>query len=369
MLPSVPKSFGRLSEAYLSCYLAAIGKTNPLGLEAKQSYALVLVDGLGVANIRAAAAHAGYLNSKLVSSKTLFAGFPTTTSSALTSLSTGVANGAHGILGYRVYDRDLGRAVNFLNDLGTAPLESRRYQPLETISERAENEGLRTITIGKTEYQESGFTQATMPQALYLAADELEQRFELALRELKTPGSLVYLYVPELDQLAHRFGSNSNAWLQKIEQLDSLLRNFSSRLPKLAGAVVTADHGIIDVDRSGHIYLDEFESLEDIEMVGGDPRVPFLYFAKTDDLSQKKTLLERDFGAVAEVATVSELVGSGWLSPLSAPAQKVAPDFVLLPKIEQVFYHRGFAKAKSLEMIGQHGGMLKAEWEVPLIRL
>jgi hypothetical protein len=32
-----------------------------------------------------------------------------------------------------------------------------------------------------------------------------------------------------------------------------------------------------------------------------------------------------------------------------------------------VIYHRDFAKPKSLEMIGQHGGMTKSEWEVPLI--
>jgi hypothetical protein len=32
-----------------------------------------------------------------------------------------------------------------------------------------------------------------------------------------------------------------------------------------------------------------------------------------------------------------------------------------------VVYHRGFAKQKSLEMIGQHGGMTKAEWEIPLL--
>jgi predicted AlkP superfamily pyrophosphatase or phosphodiesterase len=369
MLPSVPKSFGRLSEAYLSCYLAVTGKINPLGLDAKQSYALILVDGMGVANIRSAGAHAGFLNSKLVSAKTLFAGFPTTTSSALTSLATAVPNGEHGILGYRVYDREQARAINFLNDLGPAPLESRRYQPLQTVSERASDESIRTVTIGRAEYQASGFTQATMPESQYLSADQIEERFDLAIAELRTPGTLVYLYVPELDQLAHRFGSKSQNWLERIEQLDSILRDFSSRLPKSAAAVVTADHGIIDIEQTGQIYLDEFESMREIQMVGGDPRVPFLYFPVGTDLSDKRVELEKDFGSVAEVAAIAELVNSGWLAKLSATAQAVAPDLVLVPKREQVFYHRGFAKSKSLEMIGQHGGMLKAEWEVPLIRL
>ena len=89
MLPSVPNSFGRLSEAYLSAFLALDGKPNPLSLPAKQSYLVILVDGLGVANIKSAGGHAGFLNQKLSTSKSLFSGFPTTTATSLASFSTG----------------------------------------------------------------------------------------------------------------------------------------------------------------------------------------------------------------------------------------------------------------------------------------
>ena len=63
----------------------------------------------------------------------------------------------------------------------------------------------------------------------------------------------------------------------------------------------------------------------------------------------------------------AELVDAGWYQPLSESAKAVAPDFVLLPKSDRVVYHREFAKVKSMSMIGQHGGMSKAEWEVPLL--
>ena len=367
MLPSAPKSFGRLSEAYLSAFLALRGD-NPLNLPVKQSYAVILIDGLGVQNIKDAAGHAPFLNQKLRTSKSLFSGFPSTTATSLASFATGVQNGTHGLLGYRVYDRRKSKPINFLNDLG-AEFDPRTYQNLETISEQAKSQGFRVCTIGPKEYERSGFTLATMPASDYIAEDSIADRFRAASRQLQIPGSLIYLYIPELDQLAHRFGVASTNWLNQVEMVDSQLRSFASSLTKATGAVVTADHGVIDVDESRHIYLEEFESLSDLLAIGGDPRVAFLYFENGIDLGLKRKQIERELGTLCDVTTIDELVVSGWLAEQSEDSKALAPDLVLLPTANRVCYHRKFAKAKSLKMIGQHGGMSKAEWEIPLIIL
>jgi hypothetical protein len=368
MLPSVPNSFGRLSEAYLSAFLALEGKSNPLSLASKQSYAVILVDGLGVANIKAAGAHAGFLNQKLANSKSLFSGFPTTTATSLASLATGKQSGQHAFIGYRVFDLEISRAINLLNDLG-ADLPPRKYQDIETISEQGAALGKRMLTVGPAEYEASGFTQATMPASKYLPAKSFEDRFEIARSELAKPGTLIYLYIPELDQLAHRFGTNSQKWLNTIEELDSVIGRFAKLLPKSAGAILTADHGVIDVPKTSHVYLDEYESMQDLLMIGGDPRVGFAYFDPRVDLKLKRASVEAELGSMVDLASVQELVDAGWYQPLSASAENLAPDLVLLPKADRVIYHRDFAKAKSLEMVGQHGGMSKAEWEVPLLVL
>ena len=366
MLPSVPNSFGRLSEAYLSALLALDGKPNPLTLPARQSYAVILVDGLGVANIKAAGGHAGFLNQKLNHSKSLFSGFPTTTATSLASFATGKESGEHAFIGYRVYDRTISKAINLLNDLGHE-FPPRKYQDIQTISEQAVALQKNVVTVGPGEYADSGFTHATMPAAKYLAAKTIEERFEIARSEIAKPGSLVYLYIPELDQLAHRFGTQSQTWLNTIETLDSTLLSFTKSLPRESGAILTADHGVIDVPQTSHVYLEGHESLEDILMIGGDPRVSFLYFEPGIDLVAKRQNIESEIGAQVDVVTVQDLVESGWYQPLSAASSRVAPDLVLLPKGNRVVYHRGFAKVKSLAMIGQHGGMSKAEWEVPLL--
>lgn len=366
MLPRRPKTVGRLSEVFLSAYLATLGRSSSLNFPIKKSYFVVLVDGLGVANIKSAAAYARNLNHKLSSSKSIYSGFPSTTASSLASFATGKDNGEHGFLGYRVFDRELDRPINLLNDLGGS-LDPRVYQDQETVSELAIREGLKVNVIGPAEYESSGFTQATMPGAKYLSAKNIGARFETALEVARGGASLTYLYVPELDQLAHRFGTSSNIWLEKLEELDSEITEFARLLPKTAGLVVTADHGVIDVPRSDHIYLDEFASLDDLLMMGGDPRVGFLYFPADCDLEQKRVQIEEQLGPSCYVTDVAELVEAGWIAPLGAAAKKLEPDFFLIPKGNKVLYHRKFAKSKSLEMIGQHGGWSKQEWEIPLL--
>jgi hypothetical protein len=366
MLPSVPKSLGRLSEVYLSAYLALSSSNNPLQLPKKKSYLVILVDGLGASNIRSAGGHAGFLNQRMKSSKMLFSGFPATTTSSLTSLATGKDNGSHAVLGHRVFDRGLVQNINFLNDLG-GDLDPRRYQDLETVSEQAAKDGVHISTIGPAEYEGSGFTMATMPNAKYISAASFQDRFASARKTLANSNSLTYLYFPELDQLAHRFGSNSTKWLEAIEELDSELAKFAKSLTSTSGVVLTADHGVIDVTAERHVYLDQYECFDDLEQIGGDPRVGFLYFPESVDLETKIAQITEAIGNLSDVVTIDELVLSGWLASLSEQARRVAPDLVLLPKSDRVIYHRGFAKPRSLLMIGQHGGMTQAEWEVPLI--
>jgi hypothetical protein len=102
-------------------------------------------------------------------------------------------------------------------------------------------------------------------------------------------------------------------------------------------------------------------------MIGGDPRVGFLYFDTGIDLVAKREALQAELGSLIEVVTIQDLVAAGWYQPLSESAKRLAPDLILLPKGDRVVYHREFARVKSMSMIGQHGGMSKAEWEVPLL--
>jgi predicted AlkP superfamily pyrophosphatase or phosphodiesterase len=206
-----------------------------------------------------------------------------------------------------------------------------------------------------------------MRGARYVPAKTFEQRMQAAKTILKSNSkSLIYLYVPELDQRAHAYGSKSGEWVEKLEDLDLAMRQLTDYLPNNCGVLLTADHGIVDVSHDRQIYLDEIE-LPRLISVGGDPRVLFLYF---DGDVQESTinLLATFLGKRAFVATKDAIIEAGWYGQTTDTARGRMPDLFLIANGETALYHRDFAKPKSLKMIGQHGALSDDELLVPLLK-
>lgn len=371
MLPSAPKSFGRLTEVLTSAVAAVGGRgRNSLGLRRSKKAVVILVDGLGVANIQYQPGHAPFLNVHLSKANSISCTFPSTTAASITSLATGAAPGVHSVIGYQVFDRSTSQPVNLLTGWSDSFPPSK--QSIETISESCSDEAIDFVFCGPAEYENSGFTRATMRSARYLAAKTIEDRFVAVGRELAKPGPMVaYLYVPELDQTAHALGSRSNQWLTKLEELDGIVKRFTEKLPSRVGCLLTADHGIVDVAPDNHIFLDLVE-LQGLDFVGGDPRVAFLYFSQdlnTAVFTQNRSVLEDLLADRAYVATKEEVIAAGWYGPeQSHDALLLMPDLFVIARADVALYHRKFAKAKSLQMVGQHGSISPQEMKIPLLR-
>jgi len=366
MLPAVPKSLGRLSDVFISALGSITGKNNRLGLAKVNSACVIVVDGLGSANLRHRAGHAPFLAKQLSADGSIMCGFPSTTVTSLTSFATGVRAGEHGLVGYQIFDRANSKTMNLLTGIANAE-EAAQWQKSKTVSEFAEEAGVNCYFVGPAEYDGSGFTHATMPRIKYVSAKSLDDRVETAKKILREKAkSLVYLYVPELDQKAHAFGFKSGEWVEKLEDLDSAIRKLTESLSSNVGVLLTADHGIVDVEHQNQVYLDELE-LPGLVSVGGDPRVLFLYFG-TYDQSKILTDLKSFIGKRAYVASKSEVVEAGWYGEVNADALERMPDVFLIASGQTALYHRDFAKPKSLKMIGQHGSISDDELYVPLLR-
>lgn len=371
MLPSAPKTFGRLTEVLASAYASVGGsKQNNLGFKKAQKSVVILVDGLGVSNIRFQPGHAPFLNSQLNKSSTIECAFPSTTAASITSFATGSFAGKHPIIGYQVFDRTLNQPVNLLTGWSTEFLPERQFET--TVSKLANIEGIDFVFCGPGEYENSGFTQATMPDGQFEAAKTIEERFSRVKGLLMRPGrQLVYLYIPELDQLAHAHGAQSARWLNKLEEIDGLVKSFVRGLPAQVGCLLTADHGIIDIEHEAHRFLDEIE-LSGLIFAGGDPRVSFLYFnshISDAEAEQNIRLLEEAVGDCAYVAKAEEVIRAGWYGPeVSDEARGLMPDLFIIAKTRVAFYHRAFAKTKSMQMVGQHGSISSEETKIPLLR-
>ncbi len=352
---------------FKSASLATQGLSNPLALAKTAKAVVILVDGLGSENLRFKPGHAPFLNRRASESKTIDAVFPSTTASSITSLLTGLPVGVHSIVGYSVFDRAQGASLNMLTGWD-ASFEPTMYQPAASIAQKSIEAGVPAYSVGPAEYENSGFTRLNNRGSKYVAARSVSDRFMAAANILKRPeSSLIYLYIPELDQAAHAFGSESLEWLAKLEELDQEVRSFVAAIDSRTSVALTADHGIVNVYPEGQIFLDEIEAPE-ILQVGGDPRATFVYLQDVSARSEFISAYRQSLGGHAYVSPKEELIEKGWFgASVSDLARSLMPDVFVLAKTKCAFYHRAFAKPQSLKMIGQHGSVSTTELKVPLL--
>ena len=373
MLPAAFTTQLSLADVLSSSMDAVLGVQNPLGLRKVDRMIVVVVDGLGASSLRARSGHARFLAPFLTKASTIDSGFPTTTAAALATLCTGTTPGTHGLVGYRVLDAASDRMVNQLNGWDDR-LDPETWQRSETVFERATRAGVRSYAIGQPRYQDSGFTHAVLRGAEYVPGKQAADRFAAAADILRRPGpSLTYLYVSELDTVAHASGWESPAWTAELEALDGQLATLSASLGRNDGILVTADHGIIDVPQSSHVLFDTVPELVDgVEFVGGEPRCLQLYLAdRSAAAADRLAATWQDIeGERSWVATREQAVEAGWFG--------ASVDEVVLPRIGDVlvaarrriaYYDSRDPLQSGRNMVGQHGSLTPEETRVPLIRL
>lgn len=365
MLPAPPKSFGMLGDVLISALGSVLGEANPLKLNKKRSVCVILVDGLGSHNLKSAGAHAGFLNSRTSLPASCF--FPATTATSIVSFSTGKPPWETKFIGYQIFEKSSKTKRNLLTGWESSNA-AHEYQPLQTISELALDQSVEFHTIAPSAYKDSGFTAATMRGSNFHGTKSLAERFELARYLLADPKQkLIYLYVPELDQLAHAKGWQSQDWLNKLEDVDSEISSLASSLNKHSAVIVTADHGVVDIPHSNHVYIDLHTNKGELLDVGGDTRALYLYLTDPSTTQEILVRLEQAVGDSCYVVSPSDLIEAGyWPEGINLDS---VPDILILAKKEVALYHREFAKKKSLDMIGHHGSITSQEMSVPLIKI
>jgi predicted AlkP superfamily pyrophosphatase or phosphodiesterase len=365
MLPALPKSFGRLSEVFTSVIAAVSGQPNSFNFAEREKYVVILVDGLGSHNLDSAKGHARFLSSQTVQKISCW--FPSTTAASLMSMSLGLRPGQHPFIGYQVFDRQEGKVINLLSGIDNQMGSTLRVG-FVTADDLASQKNVAFTFIGPSAYENSGFTSAFLPNATYVAAPSVADRFEQAAKRLSAKGrEVVYLYVPELDQIAHAKGWHHLAWTTQLEELDALVKAFTSKLNQKNAVVLTADHGVIDVEISQHIYLDEFVESKNLAAVAGDTRSLYLYMASPSQVDQTQIRLQSALANRATVVTPKQLREAGYWPDFTYSASRFQPDLIVLATTRVALYHRAFAKPQSLKMIAHHGSISTEELVVPLI--
>ncbi|GAA3209106.1 nucleotide pyrophosphatase/phosphodiesterase family protein [Microbacterium terregens] len=334
-----------------------------------RSVIVFVIDGLGAANLGARAGHARFLSAAASKKDIARTVFPSTTASALTSLLTGVGPGEHGIVGYRVLVPDSDQVLNQLRGWDTDGLDP-AWQRAEPLTERQAAAGRPSFIVSKREYAGTGFTAAIMRGAEFVAAEDVAERTGIAAElAARNPGAFIYVYAPDLDAIGHKRGWQSDEWVAGLERMDAASRVLADALAPGTGAVVTADHGMVDVPRHRHVLLGDDDGLLDgVRHIGGEPRMLHLYAepGASADLLDRWTASE---SGRSWVLSRSQAVAAGLFGPVSADVLPRIGDVLVAARSGIAYYDDRLEDKGAQRMVGQHGSLTNEERTVPLIRL
>jgi len=373
MLPATKSHRFSLADVVPSSLLAIAHEPNRLSLPPAEKAIVLLVDGLGVSALSARAGHARTLAPLLSAASIIGARFPSTTASALATLTTGETPGIHGLVGYSVLDAANDRLVNQLSGWD-AHLDPATWQRVPTLFEKARDEGIPTFAIGTERYRSSGFTQAVLRGADYRSGATIADRFDQARRVLdEIDRGLIYLYVPELDQAGHSAGWQSPLWTTMLEELDRSVRAFAPTLGRGEGMLLTADHGVLDVPQSSQVLFDSQSRLVDgVRFVAGEPRALQLHF-EPDATDQHRAAVLASWreteGSRSWIVSREEAIRSGWFGATVDP--DVVPrigDIIVAARKAIAYYDSRVATDNGRKMVGQHGSWSPQELTIPLLR-
>ena len=346
-----------------------------LGLDGPRRVAILLIDGMGADLVAARRDVAPFLGG--LPERTLTAGFPSTTVASLASLGTGVPAGEHGLVGYLLAVPDHERLMNPLKWrlMGEGPkvdllkeVVPEQFQPVATAFERAAADGIAVTQVAPMYQAGSGLTRAALRGGGFrpsFSSGDLVDGVVSALGD--GDRSLVYAYHGDLDMTGHVRGPNSEAWALELAQIDLTVRLIAERLPAGAAVIVTADHGMVQVDSP--VDFDRQPELQaGVRALGGEPRARHVYAepgAADDVAAAWRELLGADF----TVASRGEAVGWGWFGPRVTP--RVAPrigDVVVVANTDGAVI-RSAGEPLQSRLVGHHGSLTPAEMLVPLYTL
>ena len=370
MLPVRPFSAVRLADVLTSSLASLRSQPNPLGLPPAGKALVLLADGLGVSNLRARAGHARFLTSYLAKTDVVDGVFPATTAAGIASLTTGVAPGTHGLVGYKVLDAANDRVVNQLTGWDER-MEPRSWQNQPTVFETAAETGIPSFAVGPKRFTDSGFSQAVLRGAGYVPAETIGARFAAARALFDAePTALIYLYVPELDINAHAHGWESARWLAQLENLDAETARFAGTLRPDEGMILTADHGVVDVPAAKQVLFDTVPALvAGVRHIGGDPRCLQLYTEPDVDADALAETWREVEGERAWIFTRSEAVAAGLFGAVRDDAAARIGDVIVAARKLIAYYDSREPNQSARSMVGQHGSVTDEELRVPVIRL
>ena len=360
--------------------IGALDLDNRLEIDPGHSATLLLIDGLGAELVTSHPHDAPNLYAAMAHSVTVAAGFPASTAVSLTSLATGQASGAHGIVGYSFRtgeaskpDAEVLKALlwsaydDHKHDLRDTIIPE-QFQTIATVFEKCRAQGFDIGQIVPQQHLGSGMSRAILRGAnSTTGADSTDALRDAILASMRSANpTMAYAYYGGLDMAGHIEGPGSAAWREQLQKVDRLVGELTDALPAGRHVVVTGDHGMVDTS-TGRFDIDSHRLMgAGTTAIAGEARVRHIYTepgAADDVLSTWQTVL----GDRATVLRRDDAIDAGWFGPTVHGDHRVRIGDLVAAARGTTAMIRTVAEPLEATLIGQHGAWDSAEQLVPAI--
>jgi predicted AlkP superfamily pyrophosphatase or phosphodiesterase len=343
--------------------------------EAEQ-IALLVLDGLGWEQLQSKKASAPTISS--ATGGPITSVVPTTTATALTSISTGLAPAAHGIVGYRIlidsaHDdvrRGPGRRETgdsqILNVLRwrTGAGDVRQTLPPRSLQPAPAFGGEAVAAVTRAHFVATGFSAAHLDGAV-MTGWQMPSTLVVEVGRLVAGGArFVHAYYDGLDNVAHEHGLGEH-YSAELRSADRLVSDIVEVLPARACLVITSDHGQVDVGRGAMMPANEL--LEASWLVSGEGRFRWFHArpGAAEDLMQAALEFHAD---KAWVRSLEQMQDERWFGGvLSKEVASRLGDVALVARDPVAFLDP--ADTGESRLAARHGSLTPDEMYVPLLAI
>lgn len=313
----------------------------------KKKIILMIIDGMGYNFL--------VKNSALKPVRKITSVFPSTTATAITSITSGKEPCEHALTGWYMFLKELGSII--------APLPFYiRYKHMQ---------------IPK------GFEKKLFPQKKFkiIVTDDKIKKKEYATYGYKTTAgffrqtlkaiknhNLIYTYYPHLDTIEHKFGPNSIEAKNHMKLLEKNIHELIKKLPKDTSLIITADHGQMQTTKKETFVIsDELKKMMVLPLTG-EPRAAYA-FIKNGFEKKFYNCVKKNYSDKLIIKHTKDVIDEGFFG-----IKKINPklldrigDFILFTKNNFVIKDPLFDEQLKFKK-GNHGGISEDEMFVPLLR-
>lgn len=284
---------------------------------------------------------------------------PSTTGTAMTSITTGLTPGEHGVIGYRVAVD--GRVLNVLRwGVGgrdaKASIPPDKFQPVDAFL------GHRPAIVTRADFRTSGFTLAHLDGVRFNGYRVTSTLMAESARLLRAGEPFVYAYYEGIDKVAHEYGLGDH-YDAELAYVDRLVGDLISSLPRDAVLVVTSDHGQLHV--GDNMITPARDVLDEVSFQSGEGRFRWLH-ARSGRIDHLLAAAHDHHDADAWILSQEQMVDDGWFGPrVTDAARSRLGDVALVAKGIVAFADPD--DGGPFELVSRHGSVTSAEMRVPLL--